>query len=260
MSASTTGLTPADATPAPTVARTVVVHYHLYKNAGTSLDAALRHAFGNGWEAWEGDGPSVSPAQVAERLRVRPWIVALSSHRASLPAPQLEGVRVIPLVFLRHPLDRVRSVYQFARRQRADTPGARHARAMTFPAFVDWRLERRGDRSFRNFQTVRLAPGGEGATELARALDAITHLPYIGLVEAYQQSVARLRAVLDPWFPGFDAPIAWENRSAGRELSLEARLERMVRELGADRFGRLERANDDDLVLWSTVRRQYQGE
>jgi hypothetical protein len=239
--------------------RAVVVHYHFYKNAGSSVDAALQHAFGDGWETWEGegDGPVITAGQLADHLRSRWWVLALSSHRANLPAPELPGVQVIPIVLLRHPIDRVRSVYAFARRNPVDAPGTRNARRMTFREFVAWRLSRPRDRTIRNFQTVRLAPAGEGPTELARALDATGRLPYIGLVEAYQQSLARLETLLGQWFPDLDLPVTWTNRSDDRERSLEARLEGVTRDLGPDLFDQLERANQDDIAVWSTVRRQY---
>jgi len=37
------------------MARTILIHYHLFKNAGTSLDAVLKENFGDKWITREFD-------------------------------------------------------------------------------------------------------------------------------------------------------------------------------------------------------------
>src|SRR3546814_7801728 len=92
--------------------RTVVLHYHLFKNAGTSLDKVLQENFGEKWVTREfprRSNPVVHVREVAEWIMGNPEAVAFSSHTAELPPPVLPGIRVIPLIFIRHPIDRIAS-------------------------------------------------------------------------------------------------------------------------------------------------------
>ena len=61
-----------------------LVHYHLFKNAGTSVDEMLRQNFGSQWIEREFEGPHNRPNTdaVAQFLNERPDIIALSSHTA----------------------------------------------------------------------------------------------------------------------------------------------------------------------------------
>lgn len=132
--------------------RNVIIHYHFFKNAGTSLDHSLKKAFPGGWLQLETDaeGP-VTADRILSRFREQPELVVLSSHTARLALPRPDDMQIFPLVFIRHPLDRVLSVYQFERRQTEDTEGSLQARKLELPAFVEWRLDRPRDHSFRNF-------------------------------------------------------------------------------------------------------------
>src|SRR3954453_1717672 len=58
--------------------RSVLVHYHIFKNAGSSVDFALVRSFGSGWASFE--GRHAEDVQTSEQLRRfledRPEIVA----------------------------------------------------------------------------------------------------------------------------------------------------------------------------------------
>jgi len=91
-------------------ARTLVLHYHLFKNAGTSVDELLKRNFGARWAQKEfegGPGREKKAVQLASYLGEKPNLLAFSSHTAQLPTPQLEGVSVFPILFIRHPIDRL---------------------------------------------------------------------------------------------------------------------------------------------------------
>src|SRR3546814_17353081 len=104
-----------------------------------------------------------------------PEAVAFSSHTAELPPPVLPGIRVIPLIFIRHPIDRIASVYSFERKQEADTFGAVLARNTTLKGYAQVRLRIPKDRQCHTFHLERFGkmfPADEG-TELERAQRAL---------------------------------------------------------------------------------------
>lgn len=241
--------------------RPVVIHYHLFKNAGTSVDSTLKANFGATWTSIERE-PILTPAALRQFLSQRPWVSVVSSHTAQLPPPRLPGTEFIPVLFLRHPLDRVRSIYDFERRQQLDAPAPNKAKEVDLAGYVEWRLRRaeeNGDHSIANFQVQRLAPSGSGGHGLARAIAAANALEFVGLVEAYEDSIGRLQEVLSARFPRVELRSERANATPGRAQSMAERLERLEHDLGTETFERLRQANTADLALWTHVRGSYPG-
>lgn len=240
----------------------LILHYHIFKNAGTSLDVMLQKNFGDGWVEAEfpvdnRTGASNS-GRVAEWLAERPQIIALSSHTAQMPLPALSRP-VFPILFVRHPLDRLKSAYDFERVQKADTHGAQLAKQEDFAGYVRRLLADRRFRQARDFQTLRFAgfEPPERGDEAARALRALDALPFVGLVEAYDRSLARLAELLAPHHPNFRIAALHENRTAGRKASLEERLAALRSEVPADLYRELEDSNSGDFRLYEAVRARY---
>jgi hypothetical protein len=240
--------------------RHVIMHFHLFKNAGTSLDHALRGHFGRGWMESEGGEQGWRGPQVAALIAAHPGLKVLSSHTALLPPPRMAGVVIHPLLFLRHPLDRVRSIHDFERGQASVTEGSLLARGTDLAGYIQARLDRPGDRAIRDFQVHRLArafPPTEGP-EAARALRALEVLPHVGLVERYNESLQRFEAGLAEAFPGITLQPTQANRTQRPGLSLEERLAAMRAEIGSALYARLEDANAGDLALHRAALRRLE--
>ncbi|WP_428929913.1 sulfotransferase family 2 domain-containing protein [Marinibacterium sp. SX1] len=191
------------------MSRTVILHYHLFKNAGTSLDQILKRNFGDRWVTREFSMKTDdNTAQVAEWIRSEPQAVAFSTHTALGPIPEIEGVKVISVMLLRDPIARIRSAYRFERKQDADTWGAELAKTHDLEGYIRARLGRPDDRQCRNFQTHRLAtlvPGDQ--PERQRALEGLKRLSVVGLVDDFDAAVTRLADAIRPDFPEF----TWES-------------------------------------------------
>ncbi|MBB1498721.1 hypothetical protein [Paracoccus sp. MC1862] len=103
--------------------RTVILHYHIYKNAGTSFDHVLTHNFGDRHELFDGPYPffTIDQDQLDRIIMRRPQAVAFSSHQILLPPPSSIGYRALAAIFLRNPFLRIASIYRFKRGpERAD--------------------------------------------------------------------------------------------------------------------------------------------
>lgn len=222
--------------------RTVILHYHLFKNAGTSLDRILRENFEDGWVTTEFPGGSRDNSrEVAGWIDAHPEAVAFSTHTAMGPVPQLDGTRIVSVMLLRDPVARIRSAYRFERKQQADTWGAELAKQHDLEGYVQARLARQGDRQCRNFQTQRLASmvPGDGP-ELARAELALKQLSVVGLVEDFDTVTRDLTQALRPAFPDFQARNIRVNTTTPPP---ETERDRRVNAV-------LEAANADDRHLW----------
>ena len=184
-------------------------------------------------------------AQVAEWIRSDTNAVAFSTHTALGPIPQIEGVRIITVMLLRDPIDRIRSAYRFERKQNADTWGAELAKQHDLEGYVRARLERPKDRQCRNFQTHRLAtlvPGG--GSELDRARKGLNRLSVVGLVEAFDDAVAALTEQIRPTHPDFTWNSVRANRTAPAPMAAEdIRIDSVLHE-----------ANRDDEVILTEAR------
>lgn len=243
--------------------RAAILHYHLFKNAGTSLDALLKEQFPGRWVTAEFPGdPVANRTGVAAWVRENPEAACYSSHTALMPPPQLPDVDLVPVIFLRHPLDRIASAYSFETKQRDDGFGAKLARNTTLRGYIEVRLAMDGDRQCRNFQVDRLAglfPERDGS-ELERALRAVQELPFVGIVESFDESLARLEDLLhERGFPDVELRAVRRNVSAGRADSLGARLEKMAAEVGPEFFDELVRVNADDIAVYQAAASRFGG-
>lgn len=242
------------------VMRTVILHYHLFKNAGTSLDAAFKENFNEDNGEWV---TKEFPAQpTLNREQVKQWIIenpqakCFSSHTANLPVPVIDGVKVIPVIFFRHPIDRIASAYSFETKQGGESYGATLARESTLAGYIETRLSAKGDRQCRDFHAHRFAMmfPNEVGDEAARAQMAIEQLPFVGLVEKYSESLAHLESLLKA--EGFEdiklKPVE-KNVSRGVKKILDEKMNDIKAQLGEEFFSNLVLANEIDLNIWGNL-------
>jgi len=225
--------------------RTIVLHYHLFKNAGTSVDTILKRSFGDRWITREFPPMGGNNTALVEKwIRETPEGVAYSSHTMMGPIPQLEGVRVISFMLLRDPIERIKSAYRFERTQQADTLGAKLAKKHNFEGWVLARLAVPGDRQCKNFQTSRLAKlvPGEGS-ELKRAQRALEQLTVVGLVEKFDKSMERLSALLKDYQMDIAETSAWRNKTDKSSTQPQSEVDML-----------LSSENQDDCILLALAR------
>lgn len=229
-----------------------IVHYHLFKNAGTSLDALFKEYFSDRWVTRE-----FPDAPVQNRRHMQEWLTTVdadcySTHTGFLPVPTLGAREVLPVIFLRHPLDRIASAYSFERRQGDPGFGSTLARNTTLRGYCEVRLSNPHDRQCRNFHAGRLAhllwdaPG----SQLGRALQALEELPFVGIVEQFNDSLKVLEAILqERGYPDIQLVAVRRNVSSERADSLEDRLASIRHEVGDEFYSTLVAANSDDIEL-----------
>lgn len=229
--------------------RTVVLHYHLFKNAGTSLDQILKKNFGDRWITREFGGTTDNREAVENWIQDKPEAAAFSTHTAVGPAPHLENVNVVTVMLLRDPLERLRSAYRFERTQEAGTWGANLAKEFPFDGYIRARLTHPTDRQCRNFQTWRLSTMVPGdAPELERAMQAADQMGVLGLVDRFEDALKKLSDALIGEYPDF----TWEVLRANTTKK-SATTEHFMAE--TTRLGeRMREANADDLALLDWLR------
>ena len=212
--------------------RHVLVHMHYFKNAGTTVDWALEHCFGDRFGTTdELDRPSYqyTPAEVEAFLRKHPKYCAVASHQFRTPFPTPRGMDLHPFTFVRHPIDRVFSVYAFEQKQGDATPGGRKASRSTLEEYVEWRLGRREFSVIHNFHVSSFLRTETGVAESSEALEVAQRqwrlLTLGGVVERLDESLVLLEERMRPFFPELDLAYVRQNTSEKRAATLEERVE-----------------------------------
>ena len=221
--------------------RPILVHYHIFKNAGCSVDASLKASFGTDWVEFEGlhAHDIQCAARLSDFLQANTHVRAVSSHLARPPLP---WSGCLPVVFLRHPLLRARSVYEFTLRDPAQ-PFSDVARENGFAGYIRWALRHSiGSVVIRNYQVVHLsqaswrckhildAEAGQRDFEDAKAL--LTDWGVAGVVENYALSARTFQALYGPFLPGLEFKDVRVNATSSVHGSIQEQIEQSRNLLG----------------------------
>ncbi|MFT4768116.1 MAG: hypothetical protein ACI8RN_001249 [Glaciecola sp.] len=242
----------------------VLSHAHLFKNAGTTLDWSLERSFGDRFCDHRDDANMRgNPGYLADFLQSNPQLQALSSHWLPFPLPDVAGQRLIPLVILRNPIERILSVYEFERRQDVDHPGTRKARDGDLQSYVSWRLEKGTGPVVRNYQVRMLSgmyPGYGDGTQFDRAVALLDDLPAIGMVDRYRESVVMFEQALKQDFPELDLSFRRQNvRDSSDQRSSDERRAAVEDELGP-LLQSVRDANSLDIALYELACRRFESD
>jgi len=241
-------------------ARFVVLHYHIFKNAGSTVQYALRHAFGEGFATLHGPdtNSSLPGQQVASFLQAHPEITAISSHHLKYPKPVAPGVIMFDLCVLREPIDRLWSMYKYFQRAEPVDDLSRNAKGMDARPFFDFLLEQH-PHLLNDVQVNVLANAGAytrppDSADLAAALKVAREMAVIGAVELFDESLVTAEYFLRPAFPAIRLEYVSQNVSPGVDLQIRE-------EVGYAIYRQLQEMNrlDRELVSWaySEVRRRF---
>lgn len=248
--------------------RPIVVHIHLFKNAGTSVDAGLEAHFASEWETFDQpEGGTFGQQRLRSWLTEKPGVSAFSSHQLRPPLTSDDEFEFVPIVFLRHPLDRIRSAFDFESRQGPQTPSAQIASETNFSEWVEFHRSKNSSQC-RNFHVMSLSqlrddetgiprPGVSADDHLQSAKEFLSSLETYGIVEHYDESWQRLREVIQQHFPSFAGASNRKNITPDRSASVEARLDDMRSQLGIKTFRSLRETNELDLELFRWASRRF---
>ena len=89
--------------------------------------------------------------------------------------------------------------------------------------------------------------------ETERALRALATLPFVGLVEKFEQSVDTLTQYLTPHFPAFHALHVAKNVIRNTSIPIEQKLAEIKAEIGDACYAELLEANAADMALYHST-------
>jgi hypothetical protein len=185
------------------------------------VEDILDHSFGDRFGAMETPvgGGIISNQDLVRYLDDRPGVRAFSSHQIRYPVPQAPGYLFFDICFLRDPLDRLRSFYDYFRQKpNPADPMSDLANQCGLGDFVAGMI---ADHSLfiRNNQVNLLACGGDSdepnESDLDLATRRILETSFLGVVDCFGQSVAAGDDALRCAFPELDCARPAVNVSGG---------------------------------------------
>lgn len=234
--------------------RHIVLHYHFFKNAGTTIESVLDQSFGGGLAHFDSDDPNavIPNHALISFLEQHPNTVAVTSHHLRPPKPVSDHFVFLDILFLRHPLARLWSTYHFYRRM--DEGGDPLAAAAQKHSAADFFELLMSEHPFHasNAQVNLIANAGDKLPvledlERARAIVFACAIP--GTAELFDESSVLAEHVLRGVFVNVDFSYVAQNVTNARDMGLKEQLQEFERRCGRGVFGRLTDANKLDLAL-----------
>jgi hypothetical protein len=241
--------------------RFVILHYHILKNAGSTIEEILDRNFGERFariDTSDRDG-RVSNSALLSFLENNPHLQAVSSHQIRHPVPAAKGFIFFDLCFLRDPLDRIRSTYDYFREKpNAGDPLSQLANELSLGEFVA-RAIKRMPQHVNDVQVNLLANGGcydhiPGREDLKRAVRTMRTMSFIGVVDRFNEGIAAVQNILNPLFPNLLCDQKPVNVSGGLGSTLESRVLKLQEACEPSVYAELCRLNALDFELLREAR------
>ncbi|MBR8827337.1 MAG: sulfotransferase family 2 domain-containing protein [Gomphosphaeria aponina SAG 52.96 = DSM 107014] len=241
--------------------RTILIHHHIYKNAGTSIQYALKKNFReNYYECDLGNHKVVTKDILENFILEHSQALAISGHHVCMPTPQGEEYKTISMILLRKPLARIESMYNYERqRKQVLTAGDRKAKELNIKEYVEWRLEKTPC-LICNYQTYYCSreEGGKPSNvitekDLERAIENIIASTVVGTVEKYGETLKLANIQLSRYYPGIELEYKKANRSKKEREKKDTQEEKIQEELGENIMKRLKEGNELDDKLYSVA-------
>ena len=249
--------------PAPEL-RFVIVHYHMMKNAGTTIISILEREFGEGfYDVHRGSASDViGPEELAAFLLENPDVWAVTSHHIRYPLPHIPSMVLFDCCFIRDPLDRLESLYTFLKATRDDSALGKLAGTSSLAGFLNGLLEDH-PHQVCNAQTNLLANSGRftrppDSEDLDRAVRTIQKCAMPGLVDRFDESLTVAEYFLKPAFPNLHLHHRPHNVGRSTSMPISERHRRLRAQCGAALFRQQRQANELDRRLYVAARRELE--
>jgi hypothetical protein len=232
--------------------RFLLLHYHIFKNAGSTVEYILHRAFGERFVTLHGPQADslLTASDVLRFLAGNSDVLAISSHHLKYPRPAACDLVVFDLCFLRDPLERLRSMYQYMRRVEAFDELGKMAATLDFRGFTR-ELVSTHPHMINDVQVVLLAMGGAYTrppcrADLEVALHVLREMAIPGVLDVFDETLVAAEYFLRPAFPELQFQYVKQNVApvaAGTGPDLRE-------ELGDELYAQVAALNrlDDDLV------------
>jgi len=242
----------------------ICIHFHIFKNAGTTVDWALEKNFSKNHLSMDEKAKNPSDIftwkQVLSFLNQHNDVKSFSSHIIRFPLPESKNFFFLPLVFIRHPIDRIFSIYSFNKRREDNLSSiaVQICKTKTINEYIEWALNMPQNIPVKNFQTLYLSRENLDNPQVCiedynLALQRLKNCTVIGVVNRLDESLVVAEETLKQYFPGIDLSAKEQNISPERKGRLEDKLKKCKEQLGENLYNKLLAHNEYDLKLFESA-------
>ncbi|MBX9742031.1 MAG: sulfotransferase family 2 domain-containing protein [Chthoniobacterales bacterium] len=256
--------------------RHILLHHHLFKNAGSTLDLSLKKYFGETFSEFHADQKSdgrIYPNQLYKHLEQHPHLKALSSHHffgcdfnrdieKRLLFENRKAYSFHDCVFIRHPVMRLVSMYVYFRTiPKTEDPLHTAASQSSLAEFLNI-LVGHHPNFVINAQVTIFGANDYGAPpssqNLERAIARLKKATVLGTVEEYAKTIVLAEYFLQPLFGGLELHYPRHENASDHALlpGYNGSLESIKDILGASYFSDLCDLNDLDIELWHATSKE----
>jgi len=249
--------------------RIVIIHNHLFKNAGSTIDWILRKNFGDAFvDHRDDDSMRQGAPYLLKYLEENKNVQALSTHHLTLPLPQSVDLRMLKIMMFRHPIERVISVYNFEKSQDLSKfqnhPGVVHAHKLSLGDYIVWRMRKDVGSTIRNFHVRKALPPRKLSQEVINEEDMVLanqfllSVEMLGLVDRFDESMVLFEEFLRTVYSNIDISYVAQNVSQNPLESRDDKINRLKSQIGQKTFRLLEMRNGQDLRLFKSVEKEFE--
>ena len=227
------------------------------KNAGVTIEWILEKNFSKDFAMTQYGtllGKFFPTRVLLDYLESRPDIKAFSSHGIREPLPVDPYCDFLPIIFIRHPIDRAFSVYHHLKNIDKNTPAPLQAKKLNLSEFIHWSLYKSDNtRLISNYQfdfllDKRLRSEDE---QIEFAIKRIKNCTFLGVVDRFDESVVVAEESLRKFYKNLDLGYIKQHVAENRQNSLSERIESEKKMVEKDIMSDLIKKNEIDFKLYS---------
>jgi hypothetical protein len=238
----------------------VILHYHIFKNAGTTIYSILERHFGSRLASLESGhfNSMLRNEAFLDFLQRRPKLRAVSTHHLLPPKPEHPDFVFHDVLFLRNPLARLSSMRDFYRRSEITedplTSEAKHTTTAEFMRLLIEKYPQHVNNAQVSCLSARILDGKEPNLQMAFNIACQTNV--LGVTELFDVGAILAEQSLAPFFGSINFGDGAQNLSsmAPRELSVHLRQFRDA--CGETVYEKLVSSNSLDLALLEVATRE----
>lgn len=242
----------------------ILLHFHIFKNAGSTLESILKKNFGSGHCDLHGShaNASVTMHDIQEFVSLNPSTKSISSHHLRYPVLDFEGFKVIDIVYIRHPIDRLYSMFNYYKKVNWKNVCSELI-TNDFAEFLARIFEIQPYNSINAQTNFYVNPGdyyfppNEGDLEIAIFNAQKTR--WLGTVDNFDKSLYVAKRFLSPIYKHLDIGYTAQNISTSLESnsSIDLKIDRLKEEFG-EIVELAERFNELDIRLWNACNHEIE--
>ena len=231
----------------------MILHYHIFKNAGSTIYSILERNFGRRLASLNSGhfNSALADDVLLAFLKKHPRFQAISSHHLLPPKPAHQDFVLHDILFLRNPLARLSSMYDFYRRTgTTHDPLSAEAKHRTTMDFMQLLIEKY-PQYVNNAQTNFLSARNRNAQELVleTAFQVACQATVLGVTELFDLGAVLAEHSLAPFFRGINFGYVAQNASLTAPRELDVHLAQFRDACGDETYEQLLQANALDLAL-----------